>query len=46
MIKRFRRFYTVTRDNRKIIQDRRKINEEHEKKAAEMGLGWRVVASR
>lgn len=32
-------------ENRPIIQAQRKRNAEHEARAAEMGLGWRIVGS-
>jgi hypothetical protein len=35
-----------TKDNRPIIQSRRLINAEHEKKAASMGLDFRIVSAR
>jgi hypothetical protein len=33
------------RGKRPIIEKQKKINEEHEKKAQEMGLGWRIVGA-
>lgn len=33
------------RDKRPIVQKQRKVNHEHEMKAAEMGLGWRVMGA-
>ena len=33
------------RDKRPIIQKQRKMNAEHEKRAIEMGLGWRIVGA-
>jgi len=35
----------IPKGNRPVINTLRKMNEEHEKKAADMKLGWRVVSS-
>ena len=33
-------------DNRPIVVNRRNINAEHEKKASQLGLGFRIVSAR
>ena len=50
MISKFRMFSSIRKlikpkANRPIVQKQRLNNEEHERRAKEMGLGWRIVSS-